>query len=124
MNGTTKTLVILSVLVAAIIAAVLIWRSGQQAAGQGYKGQGGNGLWDSLFNNGANIIDSSGRMMAAVPTSIGNAISSIVATAKTGRGDYAQYGYSEQKVNYGPYILVGAVVVTAGFVAAVSLSKK
>ena len=91
---------------------------------RGYEGNGGSGFWGSLWNNAANIVDAGGRHTAAAVTSTGNAISSIIATSKTGKAAFSQYGYSDEKQNYGPYVLGGALIVTAGVVAAIVLTKK
>lgn len=124
MKDSSKTIIIISLLVAAIVAAMLIWRAGQRSSGDGYKGQGGKGIWDTLFNNAANIVDASGRMTASTNTSLGNAISSIVATAKSGKASYAPYGYSDKTQDYSPYIIGGALVLASVLLLAVIQSNK
>lgn len=126
MDGTKKTLVIIALLIAAVVLSVVVYRAGQSSSGKGYEGNGGKGFWESLWNNAANIVDAGGRHTASTVTSTTNGIASIIATAqaKNGRAVFSRYGYSDEKPDYGPYIIGGAVVLAAGVVAAVSLSKR
>lgn len=125
-----KTLWILLalVLVVAVIAVVYGTRYNhqqrqQQPAQTGTANSGG--WWSGLWSNAANIIDAGGRHTAAATTSLGNAISSVIATSKSdGKAVFSEYGYSDRPVNYGPYVLGGAFVIAAGVVAAIVLTKK
>lgn len=112
------------VLVVAVIAVVYGKRNNtqQQPAQTGTANAGG--WWSGLWSNAANILDSGGRHTAAATTSLGNAISSVIATSKSdGKAVFSQYGYSDRPVNYGPYVLGGAFVIAAGVVAAIVLAK-
>ena len=95
---------------------------------KGYEGQskqgGVGGWWQGLWDNAANILDAGGRHTAGTVTATGNAISSIIATSKTGKYAESKYGYADPKVDYGPYVLGGSLLVTAGVVAAIVLTKK
>lgn len=122
-----KTLWILLalVLVVAVIAVVYGTRSNrqQQPAQTGTANAGG--WWSGLWSNATNIVDAGGRHTAAAVTSLGNAISSVIATSKSdGEAVFSEYGYSDRPVNYGPYVLGGAFVIAAGVVAAIVLTKK
>lgn len=121
-----KTLWILLalVMVAAAIAIVYGTRSNRQQQQQtGTTGTGG--WWSGLWSNASNIVDSGGRHTAAAVTSLGNAISSVIATSKSdGNAVFSEYGYSDRPVNYGPYVLGGAFVIAAGVLAAIVLTRK
>jgi hypothetical protein len=125
-NG-IKILVVIAVLIIAAVAVYYISaRASASNSQKGYQSGGGKSFWDSLWNNAANIVDAGGRHTSATVTATGNAISSIIATSQTGdgRGVLAQYGYSnDDKQNYGPYVLGGALILTAGVVGAIILSK-
>lgn len=121
-----KTLWILLalVMIAAAIAIVYGTRSNRQQQQQP-KTTGTGGWWSDLWDNAANIVDAGGRHTAAATTSLGNAISSVIATSKSdGRPYYSQYGYSNPNVNYGPYVLGAGFVIAAGVLAAIVLTKK
>lgn len=120
-----KTLWILLalVMVAAVIAIVYGTRSNRQQPQTKTTGTGG--WWSDLWSNAANIVDAGGRHTAAATTSLGNAISSVIATSKSdGKAYYSQYGYSNPNVNYGPYVLGAGFVIAAGVLAAIVLTKK
>lgn len=120
-----KTLWILLalVMVAAVIAIVYGTRKNRQQ--QQTKTTGTGGWWSDLWSNAANIVDAGGRHTAAATTSLGNAISSVIATSKSdGKPYYSQYGYSNPDVNYGPYVLGAGFVIAAGVIAAIVLTKK
>lgn len=119
-----KTLWILLalVLVAAVIAIVYGTRQRQQPQ---TKTTGTGGWWSNLWSNAANIVDAGGRHTAAATTSLGNAISSVIATSKSdGKAVFSEYGYSDRPVNYGPYVLGAGFVIAAGVLAAIVLTKK
>lgn len=121
-----KTLWILLalVMVAAVIAIVYGTRKNRQQQQQ-TRTTGTGGWWSDLWSNAANIVDAGGRHTAAATTSLGNAISSVIATSKSdGNAYYSQYGYSNPKVNYGPYVLGAGFVIAAGVLAAIVLTKK
>lgn len=121
-----KTLWILLalVMVAAVIAVVYGTRQRQQQPAQTGTANAG-GWWSGLWSNAANIVDAGGRHTAAATTSLGNAISSVIATSKSdGKAYYSQYGYSNPNVNYGPYVLGAGFVIAAGVLAAIVLTKK
>lgn len=121
-----KTLWILLafVLVVAVIAVVYGTRQRQQQPAQTGTANAG-GWWSGLWSNAANIVDAGGRHTAAAVTSLGNAISSVIATSKSdGNAVFSEYGYSDRPVNYGPYVLGGAFVVAAGVLAAIVLTRK
>ena len=91
---------------------------------KGYEvGQHSGGWLSALFDNAANIVDAGGRHTSSTVTATGNAISSIIATSKSGKYAESSYGYSDPKVDYGPYLLAGAMLITAGVVAALTLKK-
>lgn len=124
----------MKLLVAVVIIAIagfLFYRiaNAKMTTEKGYKGQsnpnakGVGGWWQGLWDNAANIVDAGGRHTSSAVTATGNAISSIIATSKTGKYAESGYGYSDPKTDYGPYILGGALLVTAGVVAAITLSK-
>lgn len=125
MNGTTKALVIIALLVSAVILAVVMYRNGQASSAKGYQGQGGKGFWDTLWNNAANIVDAGGRHTASTVTATTNGIASIIATAqaKNGKAILSSYGYTDEKPDYGPYIVAGGIVVAAGIAATIALKK-
>lgn len=121
-----KTLWILLalVLVVAVIAVVYGARQRQQQPAQTGTANAG-GWWSGLWSNAANIVDAGGRHTAAATTSLGNAISSVIATSKSdGKAVFSEYGYSDRPVNYGPYVLGAGFVIAAGVVAAIILTKK
>ena len=120
-----KTLWILLalVMIAAAIAIMYGTRSNRQQ--QQTKTTGTGGWWSGLWSNASNIVDSGGRHTAAAVTSLGNAISSVIATSKSdGKAVFSEYGYSDRPVNYGPYVLGGAFVIAAGVLAAIVLTRK
>ena len=114
----------------AAIAGFLLYRVSTLSnnTGKGYEGQSsgtgkGLGWWEGLWDNAANIVDAGGRHTSSFVTSLGNTVSQIIATNKSGEYVYQQYGYSDPKTDYGPYVVAGALVLTAGVVTAVVLSK-
>lgn len=124
-DDTLKLLLVVSIILLAVIALAGITRRQQK----GYQGQsraesGVGGWWSGLWDNAANIVDAGGRHTSSFVTSLGNMITSIISTKKTGKAVFSEYGYSDPKIDYGPYLLAGAMVVTAGVVFAVALSKK
>lgn len=124
MDSKGSTIVLLAVL--AVVAVLLLIAAKNEAAQKGYQEQTDSnaGFWNSLWNNAANIVDAGGRHTSSFVTSLTNGVSSIIATKKSGKFYPAGYGYSDPKVNYGPYVLGGAMVLTAGVVAAFVLTKK
>lgn len=116
MKDRTILITVVIVLIVAVAAVGGLWYASKAKADQAkYSAKG----WlQSLFNNGADILDSAGRLTTSPITATGNAISSIIATSKSdGRGVMAQYGYSDKpQANYGPWIVAGSVVVLAGIV--------
>ena len=123
MNGSKNTLLIVCSILVVVILVFYLARVYNESREKEYQSNGGNGFWESLFNNAANIVDAGGRHTAAATTSLGNAISSVIATSK-GDTTLSRYGYAEQKIDYGPYILGAGIVAAAGVVAAVTLTKK
>ena len=124
-----KALWIILAVVAVIAVVVVAVSSGKKTTNSNTEkntSSGGvGGWWSGLWGNAANIVDSGGRHTADATTSLGNAISSIIATSKSdGKAVFAEYGYSDPKINYGPYVLGGAAVIAAGVVAAIFLTKK
>lgn len=127
-DDTIKLIVVAFVL---IIAGVAVYKISGNKPQKGYQGQsGGNasgvgGWWSGLWDNAGNIVDAGGRHTSAAVTSLGNAISSVIATSKSdGKAVFSEYGYSDPKPDYGPYILGGCLVIAAGVVAAIVLTKK
>lgn len=124
----------MKLLVAVVIIAVgglAVWylaSSKMTPTEKGYKGQskkgGVGGWWQGLWDNAANIVDAGGRHTSSTVTATGNAISSIIATSKTGKYAESSYGYSDPRIDYGPYVLGGSLIVTAGVVATLVLIKK
>ena len=120
-DDTIKILLILAAVALSLYAISKITANSEKK--RGYEGNGGGSFWTSLWNNAANIVDAGGRHTAGTVTATGNAISSIIATSKYGKASYAQYGYADEKQNYGPYVLGGAILLAAGVTAAVLISK-
>lgn len=119
------TLIVLAIVL--IVVGVLVYRLSTKNSSQtkGYQtGQHSGGWLSALFDNAANIVDAGGRHTAGTVTATGNAIASIIATSKTGKYAEASYGYADPKTDYGPYIIGGVLVVTAGVVSALLLTKK
>lgn len=85
--------------------------------GTGQKG----GFWNSLFGNAANGVDSLGRNQVSTTAAFWNGIIGIIATSKRGAtkaywvpATYSDPGANEvysTKINYGPYILGGIVII-------------
>lgn len=121
MNDKTKTLIVLAAVVLAAVVGVVIYRSGKNSSGKGYQGQGGDGFWGSLFNNGANIVDASGRLLSSFTTSIGNAVVATRTSKTSGQANYASYGYADEK-DFGPYVIAGSVIL-ATIIAVAIISK-
>lgn len=124
-----KTLWILLAVVLAVAVVAVVSVSGKKTTNSNTEktnAQGtAGGWWSGLWGNASNIIDSGGRHTAAATTSLGNAISSIIATSKSdGKAVFAEYGYSDPKINYGPYFVGGALIITAGVIAAIVLTRK
>lgn len=124
----------MKLLVAVVVIAIagfLFYRIANErlTAKKGYEGQsksenkGIGGWWSGLWDNAANIVDAGGRHTSSFVTSLGNTVSQIVATSKSGKYIYQEYGYSDPKTDYGPYILGGTLIIAAG-VAAVLILKK
>lgn len=121
-------LTIIIVLCVLLLAGLAIYRITQKQP-KGYRGQSsengkGLGWWEGLWNNAANIVDAGGRHTSSFVTSLGNTVSQIVATSKSGKYVYQKYGYSDPETDYGSYLLGGAIVIAAGVVAAIVLSRK
>ncbi len=123
MDNKGNTLIALVLLSVVAVALLLASRRERQ---KGYQGQtdSNSGFWNSLWNNGANIVDAGGRHTSSFVTALTNGVSSIIATKKSGKYYPSEYGYSDPKVDYGHYVLGGALVLTAGVVAAIVLTKK
>ena len=126
-DDTIKLIVFVLVL---LIAGIAVYKISGNKPHKGYQGQsnpsakGVGGWWQGLWDNAANIVDAGGRHTAAATTSLGNAISSVIATSKSdGKAFYSEYGYSDPKPDYGPYVLGGSLIVAAGVVAAIVLAK-
>mgnify|MGYP003287189040 FL=1 len=124
MESKGSTILLLSVL--SVVAVLLLVAAKNGKVQKGYSGQtdSGSGFWNSLWNNAANIVDSGGRHTSSFVTSLTNGVSSIIATKNSGKFYPSQYGYSDQRQDYGPYVLAGAMVLTAGVIAALVLIKK
>lgn len=124
MENKGSTIVLLAVL--AFVAVLLLIAAKNENAPNGYQGQtqSNSGFWNSLWNNAANIVDAGGRHTASFVTSLGNTVSSIIATKKSGKFYPSDFGYSDKQLNYGPYILGGSLLVVTGVVAAIVLIKK
>jgi len=123
MDSKGSTIVLLAVL--AVVAVLLLVAAKNEAAQKGYHGQTDSnaGFWNSLWNNAANIVDAGGRHTSAFVTSLGNTVSSIIATKQSGKFQPSQYGYSDKKLNYGPYILGSALLIAAVVVLALLIKK-
>lgn len=121
----TTLLVVGAVFLFVIIA---LWRVSAQKP-NGYQGQssgnqtGVGGWWSGLWDNAANIVDAGGRHTSSFVTSLGNTVSQIIATNKSGRYIYQNYGYSDKKTDYGPYIFGGTVIVAAVVAIALIIKK-
>lgn len=123
-DNKTMWILLALVMVAAVIAVVYGTRQRQQQPAQTGTANAG-GWWSGLWSNAANIVDAGGRHTAAATTSLGNAISSVIATSKSdGKAYYSQYGYSNPNVNYGPYVLGAGFVIAAGVLAAIVFTNK
>lgn len=125
----------MKLLVAVVVVAIagfLFYRiaNAKMNTDKGYKGQsnpnskGVSGWWQGLWDNAANIVDAGGRHTSSFVTSLGNTVSQIIASSKSGKYYYQEYGYSDPKTDYGPYVLGGALLLTAGVVAVIVLTKK
>lgn len=123
---------IVLIVVAAGVAMLIARSKNQKYSNKGYQDatDGKGGFWGSLFGNAANGAESLGRNQASTITSLGNAISSIIATSKSdGDAKFAYYDYADpynatpynQKYNYGPYIAVGVVALA---IAAMAIFSK
>lgn len=123
MDSKGSTIVLLVVL--AIVAVLLLVAAKNEAAQKGYQGQTDSnaGFWNSLWNNAANIVDAGGRHTSSFVTSLGNTVSSIIATKQSGKFQPSQYGYSDKKLNYGPYIIGSALLIAAVVVLALLIKK-
>lgn len=123
MDSKGSTIVLLAVL--AVVAVLLLIAAKNESAQKGYQGQTDSnaGFWNSLWNNAANIVDAGGRHTSSFVTSLGNTVSSIIATKQSGKFQPSQYGYSDQKLNYGPYILGSALLIAAVVVLALLIKK-
>lgn len=122
-DNKTMWILLALVMVAAVIAIVYVTRSNRQQPQTKTTGTGG--WWSDLWSNAANIVDAGGRHTAAATTSLGNAISSVIATSKSdGKAVFSEYGYSDRPVNYGPYVLGAGFVIAAGVLTAIVLTKK
>ena len=120
----------MKLLVAVVIIAIagfLFYRiaNAKLTAQKGYSGQSkgtgkGLGWWEGLWDNAANIVDAGGRHTSSFVTSLGNTVSQIIATNKSGKYIYQKYGYSDPKIDYGPYVLGGALILTAGVVVVIA----
>jgi uncharacterized membrane protein YebE (DUF533 family) len=116
-------LVILVVIIAAIgIAAYKSYEYSKEEKTDKYKSTGWLG---SLFDNAAEMLDAGGRHSTSLTTSFGNAIVSIIATAKSdGTPYFSEYGYSDKKVNYGPYVVTGLGIFAVAVIAIILINKK
>lgn len=124
-DNKTMWILLALVMVAAVIAIVYGTRRNRQQQQQQTGTTGTGGWWSDLWSNAANIVDAGGRNTSAATTSLGNAISSVIATSKSdGKAYYSQYGYSNPNINYGPYVLGAGFVIAAGVLAAIVLTKK
>lgn len=113
------------VIIAVTITAFIIVRSSRKTEQENTANTSQRGFWDSLFSNAADIIDSGGRHTSSATTSLGNAITSIIATSRAEDGTvyYSPYGYSNKPQDNGPYIIAGSVILTAGIIAVLLLKK-
>lgn len=117
-------IVILVVIIAAIgIVAYKSYEYSKEEKTDKYKSTGWLG---SLFDNAAEILDAGGRHSTSLTTSFGNAVVSIIATAKSDNGTpyFSEYGYSDKKVNYGPYVVTGLGIFAVAVIAIMLISKK
>ena len=123
---------IVLVVVAAGVALLVVRSKNQKYSNKGYQDatDGKGGFWGSLFGNAANGSDALGRNQASTITSLGNAISAIIATSKSdGDAKFAYYDYADpynatpynQKYNYGTSISVGVVALA---IAAMAIFSK
>ena len=121
LRGYRVVIILLAIILAGL--SVLYFNLNRQQ--QQTETTGSGGWWSGLWSNASNIVDSGGRHTAAAVTSLGNAISSVIATSKSdGNAVFSEYGYSDRPVNYGPYVLGGAFVIAAGVLAAIVLTRK
>lgn len=120
-----KKNIVLVVVCAVILLALFFAMSRKNEKKRGYDiGNHQGGFLAALFDNGANIVDAGGRHTSSFVTALTNGVSSIIATKKSGKFYPAEYGYSDERPDYGPYVLAGAMVLTAGVIAALVLIKK